>query len=376
MNNWSERLFKYFKFLDKTNAEILKTLGDIGVRNVTALAKNTNLPITTVRFRLKKMMKDAQVSVTINPNLSKLGLAKAFIIANAFLGHQDRLLETIKNTAYWTYVTRCYGKYDGYCAYFAFPANYINELENYVNEAKRLQVFSNSQFFWVTNSRVVPPNFSWFDFERKEWKFQWEDWINDVSTASSKLPELIREPHDYPIMVDKKDLLIIKEFQKDESIEFKKLAKIVRITPQSIGFRYSKHILQRNLIVDYAVDAWPFPVQISDTYIFVIDFRNKQSVAKFANACEKKPFILSYAKIIGRDSLILSVYILKTEFPNLVKSLNRLYIEGLIKDFLYVTLDPASYRRQTISYEYFENGKWTYNSQEKIKKLKEIIKKY
>lgn len=372
MNNRSSKLFDYFKFLDKTNAKVLEALGDLGARNITVLAKSTNLPITTVRFRLRKMMKDGQVLVAINPDLSKLGLAKAFMIATAPLGCQDRLLETIRNTDYWTYIIRCYGRFDGYCVYFAFPAAYMKDLENYVNKAKRLRAFSDSQFFWITNSRVIPPDFSEYDFEKKKWKFQWEEWINDALTASSKLPDMVKEPHNYPIMVDKKDLLIIKELQKDESIEFKKLAEIVGISPQSVGFRYHKHVLQRNLIIDHAVDVYPFPIEISDAYIFIINFRNEKSVAKFANACEKKPFVVSYAKIVGKNSLIVNIYILKTEFSNLIKSLNRLYLEGLIKDFFYVTLDSTSYKRQTIAYKNFENGKWTFNYKETIKKLKEI----
>jgi hypothetical protein len=82
--------------------------------------------------------------------------------------------------------------------------------------------------------------------------------------------------------------------------------------------------------------------------------------------------MISYAKVIGENSLIANIYILKTEFPNLIKSLNRLYSEDLIKNFFYLTLDSTAYKRQTISYEYFENGKWTYNHEEKIKKLQEI----
>lgn len=376
MTTRARSFFDYFKFLDGTNAKLLEALGDLGARNITLLAKSTHLPITTIRFRLKKMINDGQILVAINPNLPRLGLARAFVIADAFLGHQDRLLEAIKNTDYWTYIIRCYGKFDGYCAYFAFPAIHMEVLKDYVNKAKRLQALSNSRFFWITNSRVVPPDFSWFNLERKEWRFRWDEWVNDILTAQSELPDVIKEPHDYPIMADKRDLLIIKELQKDESIQFKRLAKIVGVTPQTVGYRYRKHILQRNLILDHAVDVYPFPIQISDLYVFIIDFSNKESVAKFANACEKKPFVVSYTKIIGKNSLVVNVYILKAEFPNLIRSLNRLYIEGLIKDFLYVTLDPMSYKRQTISYEYFENGKWTYHPDEKIKQLKEISRKH
>ena len=373
MSSLSSRLFDYFKSLDETNAKLLEALGEIGIRNITLLANSTKLPVTTVSFRLKKLMKE-KVLVTSNPDLSKLGLAKAFLIATAPLGRQTTLLETIRNTDYWTYIIRCYGKFDGYCAYFAFPASHMKELEKYIKEAKNLQVFTHSQFFWTTNSRVIPPNFSLYDFKKKEWTILWEKWVNDVLTGSSELPEAIKEPYEYPVLVDKKDLLIIKELQKDESIEFKKLAEIVGITPQSVSFRYHKHILGRNLIIDHVVDVYPFPPPLSDLYVFIINFNNEKNLAKFANACENSPFVVSYSKIIGRDSLIVNVYILKTDFPNLIKALNSLFTKNLIKSFTYATLDPTSYRRQTISYEYFENGKWIYTSEEKIKKLREICR--
>ncbi|RLI40401.1 hypothetical protein DRO69_12925 [Candidatus Bathyarchaeota archaeon] len=373
MSSLSSRLFDYFKSLDETNAKLLEALGEIGIRNITLLANSTKLPVTTVSFRLKKLMKE-KVLVTSNPDLSKLGLAKAFLIATAPLGRQTTLLETIRNTDYWTYIIRCYGKFDGYCAYFAFPASHMKELEKYIKEAKNLQVFTHSQFFWTTNSRVIPPNFSLYDFKKKEWTILWEKWVNDVLTGSSELPEAIKEPYEYPVLVDKKDLLIIKELQKDESIEFKKLAEIVGITPQSVSFRYHKHILGRNLIIDHVVDVYPFPPPLSDLYVFIINFNNEKNLAKFANTCENSPFVVSYSKIIGRDSLIVNVYILKTDFPNLIKALNSLFTKNLIKSFTYATLDPTSYRRQTISYEYFENGKWIYTSEEKIKKLREICR--
>jgi DNA-binding Lrp family transcriptional regulator len=204
----------------------------------------------------------------------------------------------------------------------------------------------------------VPPDFSWYDFKEKKWIFNWQQWTSDVLAADDDLPKPIREPSDYAITVDKNDLLIIKELQKDETIEFNKLAEIVGISPQSVGSRYHNHILKRRLIVDYAVDVYPYPLEISDLYLFEIDFADECCLGKFANACEGKPFVVSYSKIIGKNAILVNIYIVKTEFPNFIKVLNRLFVEGLITDFFYVTLDQSAYRRQTISYEYFENGRW------------------
>jgi hypothetical protein len=147
----------------------------------------------------------------------------------------------------------------------------------------------------------------------------------------------------------------------------------VGISPQSVGARYQNHILKRKLIIDYAVDVYPYPLEISDLYLFRIDFADQRCLGKFANACEGKPFVLSYSKIIGKDAILLNAYLIKTEFPNFIEALNHLFVEGLITDFFYVTLNLSAYRRQTISYEYFESGRWQYNHSERVEELKKIL---
>jgi len=362
----------YSKFLDETNAKILVELAKYGPRNISNLARAINLPITTVRFRLKKMIDDGLLLVGVNPNLPRLGLAKAFLIADAMLGCSKALLEIIRNADYWTYIIRCYGKMDGYCAYFAFPAEHKNELQNYLKEASSIGILPCYKAFWITNSHYVTPDFIWYDFKEKRWKLQWYKWFNEILNAPEELPDVLKETESYQIMADKADLVIIKELEKDAAIELKKLAKILKITPQSVGNRYQKHIIERNLIANYNVDIFPFPLEVSDLYNFIIDFKDEKAIGKFVNASKGKPFMVSYAKVIGKNSLTTNIYILKREFPKLIESLNRLYSEGLIKNFFYVTLEPTAYKRQTIAYKHFENGKWTYNSEERIKKLKEI----
>jgi len=369
-----QRFSSFLKLLDPVNAKISTGLADYGPRNIAALAKSINLPISTVSFRLKRMIKKGSLLITANLNLSRLGLAKGFLMVEASHGRHDTLLDVIKNTDYWTYIIRCYGKIDGYCAYFAFPADNKKELENYFGEASRFHVFSQYKFLWTTNSRFVPPDFSWYNFEEKQWRFAWEQWINETLNAPKLLPSTLEEPTNYPIVVDEKDLILLKELELDGTVELNKLAKLIRATPQAVGFRYHNHIVKRNLIVNYNVDAYTFPLQISDLYNFIIDFENEESLAEFVNSSYRKPFVISYAKVIGQNSLVTNIFILKAQFPNLIDSLNRLCAKGLIKDFLYVTLDPASYMRQTISYEYFEDKKWHYDQEEKIEKLKQIAK--
>jgi len=52
--------------------------------------------------------------------------------------------------------------------------------------------------------------------------------------------------------------------------------------------------------------------------------------------------------------------------------MNRLTEKRLIQDFLYVNLDVASFKRQTMSYEFFREDKWTYAHNKKLEALNTI----
>ena len=361
--------------LNPTNAKILEGLGKHGPRNILALAKSIGLPPRTVTFRIRKLMKEGLLQIRTNLDYSKLGLMKAVIIAESKPGQEKKLQQVIDNLDYWTYVVRCYGKYDGYYTVFAFPAEYKKELEEYLDEAAQLRAFSRYIFHHTTNFTEVVPNFDWFDFQSKSWNFQWRNWIDEVQNASEKLPRELMEPKTYSIRVDEIDLLILKELEKDGTTKFTKLAEVVNITPQGVRYRYHKHIVGRGLLTDYEVATLPYPLPTSDMCGFRIDFENEEKLAKFANSLQKKPFIFNYGKAIGQHSLIVHAYIPKTEFSTLIDLMNRLTEKKLITGFLYVTFDVASFRRQTISYEFFKESKWTYDCKKKLEKLKEVAYK-
>jgi DNA-binding Lrp family transcriptional regulator len=370
-----EWMLRYLKMLDATNAKILEGLGKYGPRNVLALAKSVGLPPTTVAFRMKKLMKEGLLEVRTNLDYSRLGLMKAVLIAESKLGQEKKLQQAIDNLDYWTYIVRCYGKYDGYYAIFAFPAEYKKELEEYLDEATQLEAFSRYIFYRTTNFTEVAPNFDWFDFRSKSWGFRWKRWIDEAQETSEKLPLELMDPKSYSIRADKTDLLILKELEKDGTAKFTELADVVNMTPQGVRYRYYKHIVGWDLLTDYEVATLPYPLPTSDMCSFIIEFEKTEKLAKFVNSLQKKPFIFSYGKVIGKQSLVVHTYTPKTEFSKFIYSMNRLTEKKLIKSFLYITLDVASFKRQTISYEFFKDNRWTYDHEKKLERLREVASK-
>ena len=365
-----EWMLQYLKMLDPTNAKILEGLGKHGPRNVSALAKSIGLPPSTVTFRMKKLMKEGLLTIRTNLDYSRLGLMKTVLIAESKLGQEKKLQQVIDNLDYWTYMVRCYGKYDGYYTIFAFPAEYKKELEEYLGEAAQLKAFSRHIFYRTTSFTEVVSDFDWFDFQSKSWNFQWKGWIDEVQNGSEKLPQKLMEPETYPIQADKTDILILKELEKDATAKFTKLAEVAKMTPQAVRYRYNKHVIGRSLITDYQVARLRYPLPTSDMCCLIVDFENEDKLAKFANSLQNKPFIFSYGKVIGKHSLVIHTYTPKTEFSKLIDSMSRLAENKLIRSFLYVTLDVASFKRQTISYEFFKDNRWSYDHEKQLERLR------
>ncbi|MGD8505798.1 MAG: hypothetical protein PVF15_03950 [Candidatus Bathyarchaeota archaeon] len=366
-----EWMIHYLKMLDPVNGKIFAGLSRCGPRNTSLLARSLKLPATTVAFRIKKLIKQGHLVVRAVPNLSKLGLMKAVLIAGPAGGLEEKLRAAVGNIDYWTYITKCYGKLNGIYALFAFPAEHKDKFEAYLEEAVRRKAMSSYVFFWTTNLCQVPPNFDWFDFRSKAWKFPWRQWINEVVEASEELPESLVEPKKYSIMIDKIDLFLSKELERDAFVEFTEMAEALKMSPQGVRYRYYKHLMKHGLIADYEIAILPYPLLVSDFCSFIVHFQNERALAKFSNTLSNKPFIKNYAKIIGRNSLLMHSYTPKTEFPNFIEALNSLAKKNVVVDFFYVNLDIPSFKRQTTSYEFFNDKSWLFDYRSKVGKLAE-----
>jgi DNA-binding Lrp family transcriptional regulator len=359
--------------LDPVNAKIIEAFGKSNPRNLLALAKKVGLPPTTVTFRVKKLMKEGFLQVRAKVNSHKLGLIKAVLVADTNRGHSETLLSTIENTGYWSYTTRCYGKFNGIYAVFSFPFEQKAALEEYLEKARQLGAISNYVLLWTTNIFEVAPNFDWYDFRRKTWNFAWQKWQDEILNSPTDLPKRLADPQSYEILADKTDLLMLKELEKDGLRDFTELSEVAKITPQAVRHRFYQHLMKWKLVAEYEVAIFPYPLEISDLCAFVFDFPDQQALAKFANSLVDKPFVLSHARIVGKNSLVAHFYIPKVEFSSLIESLNHLAVKGVIENFQYVSLDVASFKRQTVSYEFFRDGKWVCKTAEATAKLERLI---
>jgi DNA-binding Lrp family transcriptional regulator len=175
-------------------------------------------------------------------------------------------------------------------------------------------------------------------------------------------------------MADEIDIFILKELEKDAMKDLTEIGKMLGISQQLASYHYNKHIISRNLIECFNIVFRQFDLTVSDMFLFIFKFDSSRKLAKFANSLVDKPFARSIGKVLGKNTLIVLIYLPKLEFRRFIDVLSGLVRKGVIQSYDYVIQDLRNVVRQTISYEYFKNGKWIYDHREHVRKLQSLIK--
>ncbi len=189
------------------------------------------------------------------------------------------------------------------------------------------------------------------------------------------MPYTLVDPSDFPIKGDKTDVLILKELEKDATVSFTKLAKMLSISPQLVRYHFYEHLIKRNLLEGFQITVFPFDKAISDMFLFIFQFDNGEKLAKFSMSLMDKPFASALGKILEENSLIAILYMPKTEFRKFIDILSKLIRTGFLQNYFYVIQDLNKTSRQTISYEYFEDRNWIYEHEKHIENLQDLVKR-
>jgi len=364
------------KKIDLQHLKTVEALEVEGPRNITKVARKLRIPAETLRKRVRRMASQFSWRFHVNVYHANLGLKKAVVFAQAVPGYEDLLFDSLKTHDFWFYVNRCYGMNEGCIAVYTIPVNHGDDFGSFVGELEDSGVARTTQVFWSTCFHYVHLKPNWFNETSKSWNFQWDRWTEEVSKhrGQLQLPDTLRDPDEYPIKGDRTDILILKELEKNPLIRMTELAKRIGISQQLAAYHYLRHIQEQNLIESFEVSFPYFEKNASDLFVFTFEFNNYDSFARFASSLLDKPFARGLGKILGKDALIAHLYLPRAEFRKFVDILSKLIRAGSLANYSYVIQDPEKDSRQTISYEYFKNKKWTYDHKKHIRNLENLVK--
>lgn len=363
------------KKLDLLNVRILEGLGTYSPRNISEVARRLRIPEGTLRKRLKQMSPHIFSRFYVNLYHTNMGLRKGWVFAEAIPGYEDLLFEGLKANEFWIFVNRYYGMNEGCVGVYTIPKENSRDFEQFLYHLEKLRVARNIRFFWSTCFQSVHSRLKWFDDTKETYVFHWDRWIEQIPAQSTKLPYTLIDPEDFPIKTDEIDLFILKELEKDPTTSLAKIAEMLDVSQQFLGYHYRNHILKQQLIESFEVWSFHFDPAISDMLIFTFEFPTMKKLAKFATSLLDKPFVGGMGKVISKNALIVDIYLPRLEFRRFIDALAVMIKGDLLKDYSYVIRDLRKVDRQTIPYEHFKDGTWTYHHRKHVKNVQNLVRK-
>jgi len=181
------------------------------------------------------------------------------------------------------------------------------------------------------------------------------------------------EAESYPVLADEVDVKMLMKLEKDATTSVSEIGKLLGMSRQLATFHYKKHLIERKLIEGYEIFVMRYADSEATMVLFLISFPDYERFARFARSLLDKFFVITMGKVLGKNALILEVFLSTTEFRKFVGALSGLARMKLVRSYEYAVQDFAVKRRQTISGEYFKDGSWIYDHENHLETLKQRV---
>lgn len=368
-------VYTVWKNIDETDVKILEGLSALGPRNLTLIAKHLDMPVTSLRYRVKRLLDYSLLFIHLNPYHTNMGLKKAVVFVEAIPGYEDVLLDCLKANDFWVFLSRIYGPYEGWGAIWTVPKSNDHDFESFLNFLVDSGVARSFEINWTTCHEGIPVTSRWFNVKENVWSFNWPEWVEEVKTNIGELPWTLVEPDDWPVRVDYEDLLIIKEFEIDGRKSLADVSRKLGIPVERLKYHFKEHVSKRRLIEGYQIDIARFPILFSNYLFFRFEFSSYEKFVRFTTSLHDKPFPLNLGKVIGENTLISHMFLPIREFRKFIDTLSELIKLGLLNRYRYFIQDVNKTWRETIPYEHFVDGGWHYDSEKHLEEVVKIIGK-
>lgn len=366
-----DRLHRIVSVLDEENVKIIRTMKNVGPRNLQNIARVAKIPYTTVYSRVTKLESDHLLTTRIHPNYSGIGLSQANLVITPFPGRELVAREAIRIPGYWLRIVQCRGESYGFFVQVAIPSANTRHYEEYLDQLVARGIIRNYRLTWLEENFSPIPNFDYYSLDNKTWKFDWQQWTRLLKHPEKNVPK--KSARSDKSSYDKRDLLILKELVKNARITLAELAKMLSVTLPAAKYRFDS-LADKGLIADYIISILPFASEISELAEVRMDFKDTTFADGAQGVLSKLPFVLTYAPIKGLNSISVRVYIPRTETHNLLTLLSRLIGEKVLTNYSYLQLDPMTMLWSTFGYkDYSDENGWFYDNRKYLETVENLV---
>lgn len=358
------------KQLDAQNIKILSGMWKYGPRNLLEVSRQTGVPFTSVYNRVRKLEAETGRVAYLIPELSRIGLVRVVVLVAAKGGCEEQVTDALKLPNFWRSINACEGSSTHHSVH-AVPVKHFQEFKACMSQLRKMGLATDLQIIRTGDQSANFPDFSYYDAEKNEWTVPWGEWLEALDTTSPS--EALSDPVSYPTLADKKDLMLIKELEKNARTSFADLAPVLGISLQGVKYRYDKRLVPRGIVQDFAFEVYPYPIEVSAYHEMMLEFSNEFAMRRFHSLQNRLFFILASSKVLGRNTLLVRTCILESQLQNMLKFFSEMAKNRMLESYSAVRLSFVGRETQTISYELFddENG-WKFDSEQCKSKLQHL----
>ena len=369
--DWHKGIRETIKQLDKTNIKILIAMWKFGPRNLLEVSRRTGIPFTSVYHRVAKLEKKSKRVAILAPQVAQLGLMRVVVLATASPGKEDKVTNALKLPNLWRSIDRCEGGYTHLSVHYV-PVKFLIQFKKYLKRVSELKLVT--QCKTILTGEYIPnfPAFRYYNPATNQWSFAWNKWLDGLKRKPSKI---IEDPPSYAVRSDRKDLLIVRELQKNARRSFADLAPILGISLQGVKYHFDKKLVPSGIVKNYWFDVWPYPEEVSAYHEILLEFPNKEAMNRFFSLVDELFFVLGVAKILRQNALLVRTYVVQAQVPSLFAFLSQMAQRGLLESYSTVRQSFSRGEAQSISCELFEDGiGWTFDLKKRLSELSKLAR--
>ncbi len=370
--DWYKEVREINKRLDETNIKILTAMWKYGPRNLLEVSRRTRIPFTSVYHRVAKLSDKAKHFVYLMPQVSRLSLVRIVVLAAASPGREASVTAALKLPNIWSSVNLCEGAYTHLSINYV-PEKFVKEFRTYIRRLSELRLVTSTSV--ILTGELYPnfPNFTCYNSSSHQWKFDWTTWLK---AARKKPTKIIEDPKSYALSANGKDLLIIRELQKNARMSFADLAPMLGISLQGVKYHFDKKLVPSGIVSNYVFEVLPYPVDVSASHEVILRFTNNAAMNKFYSIISQLFFVQGVTKVLRQNTLIVRTYVLQKQLANMFALLSELAKERSLESYTSVRLDLLHKEAQTIPCELFDDhAGWTFDLKRCLKELTKVARR-
>mgnify|MGYP000294712250 CR=1 FL=1 len=338
---------------------LIKAIEKVGPRNAALIARITGLPERTVRYWIKVKLPGLGFIFRPIVDESILGLVK-YLIRLRFkddLEHvASNVLDVLGRKAYLTYYAGLM-PHDEFIALVDLPVNMEDEYKGLLHELANAGILDSYELYPLDEVWKTSTDVRYFDFNRGTWALGMV--VPDEKIEIGERMTVIKRADCEEPSLDKIDLLIVKELQKDALQPFTQMAETLGVDEATLRYHYREHVLDK-IIPGYMINWHPMgSLSRGDSMgLVLLSEVDEGTFARMLDILAKIPF----SRFEG-ISIEHALYVLIMEMPTswLASTLKLIRDARLPRGAELTFIDGLRIKRFTIPYELYDETGWTFD---------------